>query len=93
METQYILFINEQDAMDFNQQINDCMGWPSDGTDTWMIAPDNLCEFDLTTGEKLNIGYGIVIKDRIIDCLTEAQKREILILPSNINDCSWNPLQ
>lgn len=94
MEKLYILFTTSEEAMTFNQQINDCMGWPDgQGTNTWVEIPDDMCEFDLTTGDKISIGYGIVIKDRIIDCLTEAQKREILILPSNINTCVWNPLQ
>ena len=89
---QYIIFINEQEAIDLINQINICMGWPGDGTITWQVSPDNMCEFDLITGEKIDIGYGVIIEDRIIDCLTELQKSEILILPSNINTCAYNPL-
>jgi hypothetical protein len=92
MEIQYLIFINEYEAVDMINQINTCMGWPDgEGTITWMIDPDYMCEFDLTTGQKLPIGYGIEITDRIIDCLTPTQKREILILPSNINTCIWQP--
>ena len=89
---QYIIFINEQEAIDLINQINTCKGWPDNqGNITWMIQPDSMCEFDLTTGDKLAIGYGVIIDDRIIDCLTEIQKTEILTLPSNINTCVWNP--
>lgn len=89
---QYIIFINEQEAIDLINQINTCMGWPSDGTITWQVSPDDMCEFDLTSGEKLPIGYGVIIKDRIIDCLTEEQLTEVFILPSNINTCMYNPI-
>ena len=87
---QYIIFINEQNAIDLIKQINICMGWPSDGTITWQDIPDNMCEFDLITGEKIEIGYGVIIEDRIVNCLTELQKSEIFILPSNINTCVYN---
>lgn len=89
---QYIIFINEQEAIDLINQINTCMGYPSDGTITWQVSPDDMCEFDLATGEKLPIGYGVIIKDRIIDCLTEEQLTEVFTLPSNINTCVYNPL-
>ena len=88
----YIILINEQDAIDLIQQINICMGWPSDGTITWQDGPDVMCEFDLSTGEKILIGYGIEIQDRILHCLTEEQLSEVFILPSNINTCVYNPL-
>lgn len=89
---EYIIFINEQEAIDLINQINTCMGWPDgNGTITWQVLPDNMCEFDLTTGDKLPIGYGVIIQDRIIDCLTEEQKGEVFVLPSNINTCVWNP--
>ena len=88
---QYIIFINELEAIDLINQINTCMGWPNDGTITWQVSPDNMCEFDLTTGDKLPIGYGVIIKDRIIDCLTEEQLTEVFTLPSNINTCIFTP--
>jgi hypothetical protein len=88
---QYIIFINEQEAIDLINQINTCMGWPGDGTITWQLSPDNMCEFDLTTGDKLPIGYGVIIQDRIYNCLTEEQKGEVFVIPSNINTCVWNP--
>ena len=87
----YIIFIDEQEATDLITQINTCMAWPSDGTITWQETPDAMCEFNLSTGEKLPIGYGVIIKDRIFDCLTEEQKTEVFELPSNINTCLWNP--
>jgi hypothetical protein len=68
------------------------MGWPDgQGTDTWLIAPDAMCEFDLTTGDKIPIGYGVEIQDRIINCLTPTQRSEVVIIPSNINTCLWKP--
>ena len=88
---QYIIFINEQEAIDLINQINLCMGWPSDGTITWQDIPDLMCEFDLNTGEKIEIGYGVIIEDRIVNCLTEEQLTEVFILPSNINTCLFTP--
>ena len=92
MDIQYIIYINEQDAIDLINQINTCMGWPDDkGNITWEETPDDMCEFDLTTGQKINIGYGVMITNQIINCLTPIQQSEILTLPSNINTCSWQP--
>jgi hypothetical protein len=89
---EYIIFINEQDAVDLINKINTCMGWPSDGTNTWQITPDAMCEFDLNTGQKISIGYGVIIKDRIKGCLSSQELSEIIVLPSNINTCSYNPI-
>ena len=88
----YIIFLNQQEATDLIVQINSCMGFPKEGTNTWQDTPDFMCEFDLTTGDKTSIGYGVIIKDEILDCLTEQQKSEVLILPSNINTCVYNPI-
>lgn len=88
----YIILIIEQDAIDLIQQINVCMGYPKDGTITWQDGPDIMCEFDLSTGDKILIGYGVEIEDRILHCLTEEQLSEVFILPSNINTCVYNPL-
>lgn len=85
----YIILINEQDAKDLITRINTCMGYPSDGTTTYMTSPDVMCEFDLETGQKQNIGYGILIKDSILDCLSIDEKGEVFTLPSNINTCSF----
>ena len=87
---EYIIFLDEQEAIDLINRINTCMGWPDgEGTDTWMLAPDLMCEFDLQTGDKINIGYGVIITDRIIDCLSEEELSEVFALPSNINTCAW----
>jgi hypothetical protein len=89
---EYIIFIQEQDAIDLIEQINMCMGWPNDGTITWQDVPDIMCEFDLNTGDKIQIGYGIEIEDRIKNCLTPQQLSEVFTIPSNINTCIYNPL-
>lgn len=87
---EYIIYLEEQEAIDFINRINLCMGWPDEeGTITWMTEPDLMCEFDLQTGNKINIGYGVIIKERIIDCLSEEELSEVFTLPSNINTCSW----
>lgn len=88
----YIIFLNQQEATNLIAQINTCKGFPSGGTITWQDSPDFMCEFDLTTGDKTSIGYGVIIKDDIMDCLTEQQKSEVLVLPSNINTCAYNPI-
>ncbi len=88
----YIIYPDVTSATDLINQINTCMGWPSDGTNTWMIEPDWMCDFDLQTGDKTSIGYGVGIKDRIIECLTPEQLSEVFELPSNINTCAWTPI-
>jgi hypothetical protein len=85
----YIILLEQQEAIDLISRIDTCMGFPSDGTTTWQLYPDEMCEFDLETGQKQFMGYGVMIKDRIMDCLSEVEKTEILILPSNINTCQW----
>ena len=88
----YIIYPDMASATDLLNQINTCMGYPTDGTDCWMTEPDWMCEFNLTTGDKTSIGYGILIKEQIKDCLTAQQITEIFELPSNINVCSWSPV-
>jgi hypothetical protein len=61
-------------------------------TVTWMSSPSTICLFDLETGDKTNIGYGVVINDESIDCLTPNQRDEIITLQGNINLCSWTPI-
>lgn len=86
----YIIFLEENEAYDLIDKINICKGWPSNGTITYLNAPDFMCEFDLSNGNKIEIGYGIEIKDFVMDCLNEEEISEIMILPSNINTCSWS---
>lgn len=83
----YLIFLEEQEAVDFVEQINTCMGYPATGTTTYWGIPDVMCEYDELTGETLQIGYGIIIKDFILGCLTQQQLDDILILPANINCC------
>lgn len=85
----YIILLEEQEAKDLITRINTCMGYPNEEAQTWMISPDSMCEFDLETGDKLPIGYGVIIKDRIYDCLSADEKSEVFELPSNINTCAW----
>lgn len=87
--TEYIIYPTEKEAIDLIDRINLCMGWPSNGTITWMENPDAMCEFDLTTGDKISIGFGVIIKDRIFDCLSAQEKSEVFVLPSNINTCAF----
>ena len=89
---EYIILINEQDAIDLINKINICMGLPSNGTITWQDEPDVMCEFDLNTGDKIHIGYGVEIQDRIKNCLTNEELSEVFIIPSNINTCVYNPI-
>lgn len=83
----YLIFLQEQEAIDFVDQVNTCMGYPSTGTTTYYGSPDLMCEYDELTNQKQEIGYGIMIKDFILDCLTQQQLDDILILPANINCC------
>lgn len=85
----FIIFLTYNEGVQFIEQINSCMGYPSDGTITYYTQPVEMCEFDLITGNKILIGFGVPIKDFILDCMSEEQISEILILPSNINTCSF----
>lgn len=89
---EYIIYPDITSAGDLIFQINNCKGYPDGQTNTWMTEPDWMCEFNLETGDKTSIGYGVIIKDSIKDCLTPQQLGEVFILPSNINACAWNPL-
>ena len=84
----YLIFIYIGEAFDFINQINQCKGYPDSNTLTYVDAPDLMCEFDYETETSKQIGYGVVIKDFIMDCLTEQQISDILILPNNINICT-----
>lgn len=90
---EYIIYSTITPASQLISQINQCMGFPTaDGlTQTWMVSPDAICEFNLETGEKTQIGEGVIIKDEILSCLTDTQKQEIISLQGNINLCSWEP--
>lgn len=91
---QYIIDINYFDAKNIISQINNCKGFPTpDGlTQTWMIEPQNICEFNFENNTKQQIGYGVIIKDEIMDCLTTEQKAEIITLSGNIQLCSYIPI-
>ena len=89
---EYIIYPDLTSAQNLITQINTCMGYPNEGTTTWMTEPDFMCEFDLQTGDKTSIGYGILISDRIKGCLTPTQMAEVFIIPSNINTCVWKPV-
>lgn len=83
----YIIFLQKTEAELFIQWINDCMNYPdSSGTETYGF-PDLMCEYDEFTGESWQMGWGVQILDSIMDCLTEQQIADILILPANMNTC------
>lgn len=83
----FLIFLYQSEALDFISQINSCLGLPSGGTTTYWGEPVLMCEYDEQTGDKLEIGYGIPIEDLILDCMTEEQISDIIILPNNINAC------
>lgn len=83
----YIIFLQKPEAELFIQWVNDCMNYPdSSGTETYAF-PDLMCEYDEATGQSWQIGWGVQILDSIMDCLTEQQIADILILPANMNTC------
>jgi hypothetical protein len=87
-----ILFNTESEAMTFVSQINECKGFPTQDNETltWQLSPYELCRFG-EDGSSLFLGYGIVVKDEILDCMTTEQKTEILTPESNVNLCSYVP--
>lgn len=90
----YILYANQSDAELLISQINSCKGFPTeDGlTLTWMTSSREICEFNYETGSKISIGYGVIIEDEILDCLSQIQKDEIITLSGNIQLCSYVPI-
>jgi hypothetical protein len=87
-----ILFNTETEAMSFVSQINTCKGFPTENGDTltWQETPYEICRFDVS-GSSLFIGYGVIVNDEIIDCMTPEQQGEILYPEANIQSCSWVP--
>lgn len=87
-----ILFNTTTEANTFVSQINECKGFPTpDGqTITWQETPLELCRF-AQDGSSLFLGYAIIVKDEILDCMTEIQKTEILTPEANIELCSYIP--
>lgn len=87
-----ILFNTQQEAMDFVSQINACKGFPtSDGTTlTWQETPYEICRFS-QDGSSLFIGYGIIVNDEILECMTPQQQGEILYPEANVQSCGWTP--
>lgn len=87
-----ILFNTTTEASTFVSQINQCKGFPTpDGqTLTWQETPFELCRFG-EDGSSLFLGYAIIVKDEILDCMTEIQKTEILTPEANIELCSYIP--
>jgi hypothetical protein len=87
-----ILFNTETEAMSFVSQINACKGFPTENGDTltWQETPYEICRFS-DNGSSLFIGYGVIVNDEIIDCMTPEQQGEILYPEANIQSCSWVP--
>jgi hypothetical protein len=87
-----ILFNTEAEAMSFVSQINTCKGFPTENGDTltWQETPYEICRFS-NNGSSLFIGYGIIVDNEIIECMTPQQQGEILNPEANIQSCSWVP--
>jgi hypothetical protein len=75
----------------FIDELNICLGLPDGQTITWQAEPLNICLFDLETGQKTNLGYGVIINEECYECLTQTQKDEVMTPQSTINLCSWEP--
>jgi len=58
----YLMFSTTQEVFDIIKQIDNCMSYPNDSTITWSYEPI-----------EYNGMYGVMIKDRIIHCLTDNQ--------------------
>jgi hypothetical protein len=84
MGIEVLKYNTELEANELIGQINLCLNLPTaDGlTLTWGY-PIKYCSDSGAT----EWGYSVLIKDDCMDCLTDAQKREILILPEDLNIC------
>jgi hypothetical protein len=87
-----ILFNTIAEANTFVEQINICKGFPTEDrqTITWQDYPLEICRFD-DEGSSLFLGYGIIVHEEILGCMTPEQITEILTPENNVNLCSWVP--
>jgi hypothetical protein len=84
----YIIFAHPAQADMFIYNINRCMGYPNDtGTETYAYV-DVMCAQDEETQEWQEIGWGVEIKDFILDCIDEMQKGYIITLDETICACA-----
>ncbi len=86
---------NEQEilqAQDLINQINDCLGFPEPGTDTW-DKPTAYCSLDGSSAYTEFWGYVVKIDtDQLTDCLTPQQVENIIQLPTGISVCGTNQI-
>jgi hypothetical protein len=85
-----IVFNTINEANLFITQINKCKGFPTSDNETitWQETPYELCRFS-EGGSSLFLGYAVIVKNQILDCMTEIQKTEILTPEANIELCSY----
>ena len=79
--------MKQSEAFDFIKRMNVCLNLPNTEAVTYWENPPLMCEYDELTGEKIEMGYGVKIIDSVMDCMTEQEIGDILILPNNINVC------
>jgi hypothetical protein len=84
---------NEQEteqAQDLINQINDCLGFPQPGTDTWDTATA-YCRLDSQSAATQFWGYVVKVDtEQLSECLTPQQVENIIQLPSDVYLCGVN---
>lgn len=81
-----------QQALDLIAQINDCMGFPQEGTTTWDYVTA-YCTANIQTSGYTDF-WGYVVKvdtEQLSDCLTQQQKDNIIQLPDGLGICGGQP--
>lgn len=82
-----------QQALDLISQINDCMGFPQGGTNTWDYATAFCSVNPQTSGYTDFWGYVVKIDtEELSSCLTQQQIDNIIQLPDGLGICGGQPL-
>lgn len=84
----FLIFPNEQDAIDLIQTIDNCLGLPNGGTLTWQNGPLSYCSVGQTSGFTEFQGYVVkIVTERCGQCLTQQQIDDITQIPDDWGLC------
>ena len=81
-----------QQAQDLINQINDCLGLPILGTETW-DTPTAYCSLDSQSAATQFWGYVVKVDtEQLSSCLTPQQVDNIIQIPSDVYICGTNQI-
>lgn len=84
----FLLFGNEQDALNLIQTIDDCLGLPDGGTITWQDGALSYCSVGATSAYTQFEAYAVkIVTDRCGKCLTQQEIDNIVQIPDDWGFC------